>query len=1166
MFFCFSKGNDDKIRRHKKGDYLKSSIQKIPNWLYERMVDNPAVKLLDYAKSPIPYTSLIEEALVIATSFQKKPRPILVVKQNLYTAQRLYERIATLLDEKDCALFGADESLRVEAIASSPELTAQKVETLAGLLSNPNQVVITCPSALLRQLPFPEDFKDRCIKVHAGDTLDMHAFKQKLLSGGYQKTSHIDQPLTFAARGGIVDVYSINYDSPIRIEFFDTEVESIRFFDVTTQKTVEKIEEVTIIPAGDVFFTDKQIEEICSKSEELLSKENKPILAAEIESDLHALREKVFSSYMYSYMALLSKTAGIWDYMQNPLIVYSDEQLILDAAKKLNEETVSYIQEMVQEEKMLPKFAMWHDIHSLSKHGKKVVEDPFTENVVNIEELHIPNETLEQKLLLIHQPMPVVLALSEKEVVTVIDKCVEIKLPYHVLSDDEEPVEGINIYTNSFAQGFYLVDENLKVYTAAEIFAYHHHKGRYENKFRNAEVIHGYDELQPGDYVVHAQYGVGQYICIENREIQKVKRDFLKIIYRGNTELLVPLEQFRLVRKFVSREGVVPKLNKLGSGDWEKTKQRLQSNVEDIAERLLTLYANREQHIGFAFSKDNEMTKKFENSFSFDLTPDQEKAVAEIKKDMESNKPMDRLVCGDVGFGKTEVSIRASFKAICDNKQVAVLCPTTILAEQHFHTFQKRYQEFPVTVKVLNRFVSPAEQKQVLKELEEGKVDIIIGTHRLLSKDVKFKDLGLLVVDEEQRFGVEHKEKIKELKNGVDVLSLSATPIPRTLQMSLVGIRSLSLLETPPLNRYSVQTYVVEKDKNLIRDAIQKELSRNGQVFYLHNNIDQIYNIARNIQSLVPESRVGIVHGKLGKEEIEDIMQRFIEKELDILVCTTIVENGIDIPNVNTILVDNAQDFGLAQIYQIKGRVGRSDRLAYAYLLIPPRRQLSEVAQKRLTAVKEFARLGSGYKIAMRDLTIRGAGDLLGSDQSGFIDTVGIDMYIEMLEEAIQAKKDGRKQEDLTPKPKTNIQTTSYIPEEFAPDDFDKLDMYQRIDAIKDEKMLEAYKNDVIDQYGKLPKEVSTLFLKKQLDLALEEPIVENYREIRGQTELTFSPLFSQRADGVKLFEKITKISKDATLRYTNGTIIAILPKNSQNISLAIKIIYAAKESMRNEN
>ena len=422
------------------------------------------------------------------------------------------------------------------------------------------------------------------------------------------------------------------------------------------------------------------------------------------------------------------------------------------------------------------------------------------------------------------------------------------------------------------------------------------------------------------------------------------------------------------------------------------------------------------------------------------------------------------------------------------------------------------------------------------------------------------------MVDEEQRFGVEHKEKIKELKNGVDVLSLSATPIPRTLQMSLVGIRSLSLLETPPLNRYSVQTYVVEKDKNLIRDAIQKELSRNGQVFYLHNNIDQIYNIARTIQSLVPESRVGIVHGKLGKEEIEDIMQRFIEKELDILVCTTIVENGIDIPNVNTILVDNAQDFGLAQIYQIKGRVGRSDRLAYAYLLIPPRRQLSEVAQKRLTAVKEFARLGSGYKIAMRDLTIRGAGDLLGSDQSGFIDTVGIDMYIEMLEEAIQAKKDGRKQEDLTPKPKTNIQTTSYIPEEFAPDDFDKLDMYQRIDAIKDEKMLEAYQNDIIDQYGKLPKEVITLFLKKQLDLALEEPIVENYREIQGQTELTFSPLFSQRADGVKLFEKITKISKDATLRYTNGTIIVILPKNSQNISLAIKIIYAAKESMRNEN
>lgn len=1135
----------------------------MPNWLYERMVDNPAVLMLDKTKSPIPATSYIQEALIIATSFRKKPRSILVIKQNLYTAQRLYERVSTLLDESECALFGADESLRVEAIASSPELTAQKVETMAGLLENPNQVVITCPSALLRQLPFPQDFKDGCISIHTGDDLDMNTLKHSLLSGGYQKTSHIDQPLTFASRGGIVDVYSINYDNPIRIEFFDTEVESIRFFDVATQKTIETVEHVNIIPASDVIFTDAQIEEISQKANEILTKENKPILSSEIESDLIALQAKAFESRMYTYMALLSKSAGIWDYMEQPTFIFSDEQMILDSAKKLNEETITYIQEMVQEEKMLPKFAVWHDIHQISKYGKKVVSDPFAENLSNIEELHLPNETLETKLSLIQEPLKAILALSEKEVSIVMDKCIEMKMPYHLLLEDGQPMEGINICTQPFAQGFYLVEEGLKVYTAAEIFAYHHHRGRYENKFRNAEVIHTYDELEPGDYVVHAQYGVGQYICIETREIQKVKRDFLKIIYRGNTELLVPLEQFRLVRKFVSREGVVPRLNKLGSGDWEKTKQRLQSNVEDIAERLITLYANRKQSIGYAFSKDNEMTKKFENSFAFDLTPDQEKAVQEIKQDMESDKPMDRLVCGDVGFGKTEVSIRASFKAVCDNKQVAVLCPTTILAEQHFHTFQSRYKEFPVTVKVLNRFVSPNEQKQVLQELQEGKIDIIVGTHRLLSKDVKFHDLGLLVVDEEQRFGVEHKEKIKELKNGVDVLSLSATPIPRTLQMSLIGIRSLSLLETPPLNRYSVQTYVVEKDKNLIKDAIQKELSRNGQVFYLHNNIEQIYNIARTIQNLIPEARVGIVHGKLGKEEIEDIMQRFTDKELDILVCTTIVENGIDIPNVNTILVDNAQDFGLAQIYQIKGRVGRSDRLAYAYLLVPPRRQLSEIAQKRLTAVKEFARLGSGYKIAMRDLTIRGAGDLLGANQSGFIDTVGIDMYIEMLEEAIRAKQEGRKQEDLTPKPKSNIQTTSYIPETFAPDDYDKLDMYQKIDAIKDAKSLESYKNDVIDQYGKLPKEVDTLFLKKQLDIMLEDEIVQNYREVKGMSELTFSPQYSQHADGIKLFERITKITKDAKLRYTNGSIIVTLPKNAQNISLVIKIIKAAKESIK---
>ncbi len=1134
---------------------------KTPKWLLKELEDNPAVQLLDAENSDIPLSSLIEEAVVISSSYKHRPRSILVVKQNLYQAQRLYERVSSFLSDEECALFACDESLRVEAIATSPEMQAIKVETMASLLERPHQVVITCPSALLRFLPSPSDFKECVIDIHVGKEMDMDTLKERLIKGGYTQTNHVDQPLSFASRGGIVDVYSINYENPIRIEFFDTEIDSIRFFDVVTQKTIKQTDHINIVPASDVIFTDPQIEEICTKGRKILSEDTRNI-SGDIESDLSALESHIFERRMYPYTALLNEASGIWDYMDHPLFVLSDPTKITDSIKHLLEDTIAYIQEMVQEGKMLPKYSVFHEYSRIAPNCKRVNEEPFMDNISNIGELHLPNEPLDIRLKMINTPEKNVLALGEKELKRVIETCVDSHIPYQIIDFESEVKNGINLYLSDFTEGFH-IGQQINVYTSAEIFEVHHHRGRYENKFRSAEVIHHYEDLQPGDYIVHATYGVGQYIGIETREFQGVKSDFLKVVYRGNAELLVPLEQFRLVRKFVSREGVVPRLNKLGSGDWEKTKQRLQENVANIAERLISLYANRETHIGHAFSKDTEEQIKFENEFAYELTPDQKKAVEQIKKDMESDKPMDRLVCGDVGFGKTEVSVIASFKAITDNKQVAMLCPTTILAEQHFHTYLNRYKGYPVEIRVLDRYVSQSEVKKTLKDLEEGKVDIVIGTHRLLSKDIKFKDLGLLIVDEEQRFGVEHKERIKEMKNGIDVLTLSATPIPRTLQMSLVGIRQLSQLETPPMNRYSVQTYVVEKNDGLIQSAIEKELSRNGQVFYLYNNIEQIYNRVRKLQHLLPDARIGCVHGQMGKEDIEDIMLRFNEHDLDVLVCTTIVENGIDVPNANTILIEDAQNFGLAQIYQIKGRVGRSDRLAYAYLMIPERRQLTEVAQKRLTAVKEFASLGSGYKIAMRDLTIRGAGDLLGPSQSGFIDTVGIDMYIEMLEEAIQAKKSGKEITHEETKPNPSIKKTSYIPDNFTNDDFDKLDMYQKFDALETEEELKEYRNEIEDQYGKLPKEVRALFEKKELDIYLKDPIVHSYREVRNQMEITFSSLYSQNVDGVKLFESFTKISKDITIRYSNKCIIVLLPKTKNDIKMAVECIQKAKESIR---
>ena len=1130
--------------------------------ILHQLDDNPVVLKLDQNSGTLPFVSLIEEAVVIATSYKKKPRGMIVIKNNLYQAQRLYERMISFLNEDECALFGADESLRVEAIASSPEMRANKVDTLASLLKNTNQVVITCPSGLLRHLPSPELFKEGCFNLKVGHTQNPEKLKRKLVKIGYYQASHIDQPLTFASRGGVIDIFSINHMQPVRIEFFDDEIESIRFFDVTTQQTIVPIQEIDIVPASDLLFSQEDSDEIQNGVSNLLNKLDDVMLSSSIENDLELIKQNICESRLYPYTAFLKHNYSLCDYMDQPLLIYSDPELIEESTKHLITETTSYLQEMVQEKKLLPKFTVFHEYDSLGKHCKKVVEDPIHNQLVDIEELHLPNESLNIKIKLLKEYKQVVIAVHEKELERIKQACNEEKIKYHLIQENDSIHDGFNICIDSFTQGF--IYQEFALVSESELFEIHRHTGRYENKFKNAEVIHNYDELEKGDYVVHAQHGVGQYLGIETREIQGAIRDFLRIIYRGNAELLVPLEQFRLVRKFVSREGVVPKLNKLGSDEWEKTKKRLEENVNNIAERLVNLYSEREQHIGHAYASDSELQKEFENEFPYELTRDQAKAVADVKKDMECDKPMDRLVCGDVGFGKTEIAIRASFKAASENKQVAVLCPTTILAEQHFHTFEKRFKNYPFTIRVLDRFVTPQNVKNTLKELKEGKVDILIGTHRILSKDVVFKDLGLLVVDEEQRFGVEHKERIKEMKTGIDVLTLSATPIPRTLQMSLIGIRQLSQLETPPDNRYNVQTYVVEKSRSLVVDAIEKELSRDGQVFYLYNNIDKIYNIARTLQHDIKDAKIGIVHGKMNREDVENVMLQFTNKEINILVCTTIIENGIDIPNANTILIDNAQDFGLSQIYQIKGRVGRSNRVAYAYLLVPPRKQLNETASKRLQAVKEFARLGSGYKIALRDLTIRGAGDILGPNQSGFIDTVGIDMYMEMLEEAINKKKGIQKEEKQVIK-RANINSTSYIPKKFAPDDFDKLSMYQEIDRITSEEELSTYQDKVKDEYGKLPNEVDMLFTKRKLDILLNDKDVDSYKEINNNYEITFSKDFSDHVDGVKLFEIFSKLSKDISLRYKNQKITASIPKTKKGLHLVIEVIKRSKEA-RYEN
>lgn len=1142
------------------------------NFLLGRLAVNPAVQACTAQQPFLSASSLTEEALILAASYVQNPRPMLIVKNNLYTAQRLAEKLKSLLSPQVCAIFSVEESLRVEAIAASPEAMAEKVETLNRLLNEDQLICVTHASALVRYLPSPAQFKLCTIVLKTGMDVSMNELKRTLIAAGYQQTARVDQPLCFASRGGIIDIYSINSETPVRIEFFDTEIDSIRTFDIATQRTLEVKAETEIVPASDLLLDDDQISLIQERVRRHLESLKSRYTHGEYEQiegiidlDMETMRAHLRESRLYPYLSYLDDNSSLIDYCPKAQVFLSHPDQIKTHLHQLSEETTAYIQEMTQELKMLPRFTVQHELNTVLA-GRKITEIDSFDSLrkvphAMIREVALPNETLAMKLeiaLKEGRGRQLYFFLQEHELKEVVPILKGKEIPF--LIDDFKPRdEGLVLIHQALDEGFEALKENFVVYTSHELFKKKTKLGRYASKFKEAEALNSYQELQPGDFIVHSQHGVGQYLGIVTREFNGVHKDFLRVVYKGNDELLVPLEQFRLVRKFVSREGVVPKLNKLGSHDWEKTKQRLKDNVNEIADRLVKLYSQREENIGYAYGPDTPLQQEFEDDFDYDLTPDQALAVQEIKKDMMQPKPMDRLLCGDVGFGKTEVALRAAFKAITEGKQVAFLCPTTILSLQHTATAMKRFENFPIRVEVLNRFVVESKQKEILRELKEGKVDMIIGTHRILSKDVQFHDLGLLVIDEEQRFGVEHKEKIKEMKESIDVLSLSATPIPRTLQMSLIGIRSLSQLETPPSNRMPVQTYVIEKNRALVKEVIERELARQGQVFYLFNNIQEIYNVARQIKQDVPEAEIAVAHGKMSRDEIEEVMMQFTDNEVNVLICTTIIETGIDIPNANTILIENADTFGLAQLYQIKGRVGRSDRIAYAYLMVRPRKQVNEIAQKRLQAIKEFTELGSGYKIAMRDLTIRGAGDLLGPSQSGFIDTVGIDMYIEMLQEAIAEKKGEVKPEVKEPV-RAQVQVDGYIPKQFAPLDFEKISLYQRIDATADEAQLMALKEETQDYFGKMPKSVGLLFEKKRLDILLNEPRIDSFRDVKNQMEIVFSKAFSDHIDGVKLFETFTTISKDIQLRYVQGKIIVRLPKKGNELALAIEVLDQSKK------
>ena len=1041
-------------------------------------------------------------------------------------------------------------------------MIANRVYVLDEIVNSQNDIVVANISSLLKYLPDKEVFISSTIKIKVGDEINLTSLKKKLVQAGYSQVNKIDQSLQFASRGDILDIYSVNYDDAVRVEFFGDEVESIRFFDIATQESKEKVDIIKILPANDFIFTEEEItgasEKLYSqleKDKEVLSLSDFSNLRNVIESDVTDILEYNYSPKLYRYYSLICrKSSTLVDYCSNYDIILVDEPAIKESANMINEESSSFLSELFENGRCISHLSLFNDYDRLmSNHRYLIKTNPLKRNdndvVFNCKNIPFESSKDIDAINIIRSytnlNYKVNISLANKEQ---LDNTINLlnseNLPFEMVDAFSLPNKRqIGLSISSLPIGFTLDDEKITFLTSKELFNHKVRVTRFDNRFKEATILRSGEDLSPGDYVVHEYQGIGEFLELQTLEVEGKHQDYLKIAYYGGEILYVPLNQLSLIRKYLGKEGARPRLSHLHTKDWEKTKEKIKQRINDLAERLLALYVERSKVQGFSFAKDDEFQQAFEDSCEFELTKDQKRSLDEIKKDMESSHPMDRLLCGDVGFGKTEVAFRAIFKAINSGKQVALLCPTTLLARQHYENAIERFKDFDIKVAIFSRLIPEKKQKEYIKLIQEGKIHLVIGTHRLLSNDIIFKDLGLLVVDEEQRFGVEQKEKIKELKSNVDVLTLSATPIPRTLQISLLGLRSLSQINTPPTERMPIQTYVTPFRSDVVKELIQRELGRDGQVFYLHNNIETIYEIANRLKRALPEATIAVAHGKMNKDDIEDVMLKFYSGEVQVLVCTSIIENGIDVPNANMIIVDDSDKYGLAQLYQIKGRVGRGNRIAYAYLMYNGNKVLKEDAQKRLRTLQEFTALGSGYRIAQRDLMIRGAGDILGPEQAGYIDSIGLDMYIKLLNEAVKEKSDGKKHEPPQYNLNLGVNFDAYIPKEYATDS-DKIELYQEIMSASTYQGLNQIKNKTRDIYGKLPLEVEQLFIKRNIDLMVKECDIREVKETKYNLEINLGDNFINiRGIGNILFEALIPYLSIIKISYVNHKFKIVMTK-----------------------
>ncbi|BAL83898.1 putative transcription-repair-coupling factor [Selenomonas ruminantium subsp. lactilytica TAM6421] len=1092
------------------------------NSLFAALGSNAGVKKLQACMQAAPQETLIyglsnsQKHAILASAYEQAPQPMVIIVHSMEALQDWREDLLSLLPGTEVLELPELDMMTVQAQARSMERSARRMDVLVRLMRKDPVIVLAKATAAVQKGISRQDFARLSVSISMGDEIPLEKLLQRLVQLGYEHADEVERIGQFSSRGGIVDVYPINGENPLRIEFFGDEIDSLREFDLESKRSLKNINSGTIMPLAQ---TDS------------------------------AGQAEVFLSYLEGKGAVLfDEPTRLREQMRTMVRENPDIK-----GKVFSWET---IQEAAKENRVLYTAMLLQQVHGAEPQQTISFTAP---NVASFQrQMDLLMDEISRWLV---QKQRILILLSEKSKADSLRELLaRHRYPSLVIDAGTElRHDCVNIQVGRLINGFEMAAASLVVVTEKDIFG--HAKRRAIRKESKGEKLSHFRDIKPGDYVVHSAHGIGKYIGVETLDVGGIHKDYLHIKYGGDDKLYVPTEQVNLLQKYIGAEGEVPRLHRMGGTEWAKAKARAKKSVEDIAKQLIEIYAKRRQAKGFAFAPDDSSQHDFEDAFPYQETDDQLKAIAEIKADMEKEKPMDRLLCGDVGFGKTEVAIRAAYKAAMDGKQVAVLVPTTVLAQQHFQTFNARFMEFAPKVDVICRFRTLKEQKQTIEKVKMGQVDILIGTHAILNQNkVQFKNLGLLIVDEEQRFGVKQKDKIRKLSAGIDVLTLSATPIPRTLHMSLVGARDMSIIETPPADRFPVQTYVVEDNDAIIAGAIKREIKRGGQVYFVYNRVDTIDRMREKLEALVPDARIQTAHGQMPEALLERVMMDFYEGEYDILLATSIVENGLDVANANTIIVYNADHFGLSQLYQMRGRVGRSHHMAFAYFVYQADKILTETAEKRLQAMKEFAELGAGFKIAMRDLEIRGAGNLLGSQQHGHIASVGFEMYCKLLEEAVDKLQHGEKEvAEVQPDPIIDLQVEAYIDGDYVSDAMHKIEIYQRIAAIRSNEEIKYLLDELIDRFGEPSQAVMNLLEVARIKNYARELKIRTIAELPKALDLYILPGHRLPAKGLIAVDKVLGRSM-RSLPGKNGYRFALQDSQKKKIlNFVLRLLLLAK-------